>query len=65
MLNIYFFLFLFAILMSLSAKAVYRLVNGETPLHSKEHALFIALSVGCLCALSAGVSSVYHVQLFI
>ncbi|MDY4920872.1 MAG: hypothetical protein SO119_07380 [Phascolarctobacterium sp.] len=63
MLNILFALFLFGMLVTLCAKAFMRAMKEEQPLNSKEAALLVALAVGSLIALSAGASSVYHVQL--
>lgn len=63
MLNIFFALFLFGMLVVLCAKAIIRVLNKQQPLNTKEAALLIALSIGCLLALNAGVSSVFHTQL--
>lgn len=63
MLNIFFALFLFGMLVVLCAKALIRALNKKQPLHVKEAALLIALSIGCLLELNAGVSSVFHTQL--
>ncbi|WP_299449280.1 hypothetical protein [uncultured Phascolarctobacterium sp.] len=63
MLNILFALFLFGMLVVLCAKAFTRALRSEQPLNSKEAALLIALSIGCLAALNAGVNAVYHTQL--
>lgn len=63
MLNIFFALFLFGMLVTLCAKAISRLRLQQEPLNSKETALLIALSLGCMLALNAGVSAVYRTQL--
>lgn len=63
MLNIFFALFLFGMLVVLCAKAIIRAINKQQPLNTKETALLIALSIGCLLALNAGVSAVFHTQL--
>lgn len=63
MLNIIFSLFLFGMLLSLCIRAFIRVRNGEQPLNTNELALLVALSLGCLAALTAGVSAVYHTQL--
>ena len=59
MLNIFFSLFLLGMLIVLCGKAMHQ----QQPLNSKEAALLIALSLGCLFALNAGVSAVYKTQL--
>ncbi len=64
MLNILFALFLFGMLVVLCGKAINRASKQQQPLNSKEAALLIALSLGCLIALSAGASAVYRTQLF-
>ena len=64
MLNILFALFLFGMLVVLCIKAIMRAIKQQVPLNAKEAALMVALSLGCLVALSAGVSYVYHTQLF-
>jgi hypothetical protein len=61
MLNIFFSLFLLGMLVVLCGKAIRRAMHQ--PLNSKEAALLIALSLGCLFALNAGVSAVYKTQL--
>lgn len=63
MLNIFFALFMFGMLVVLCIKAIFRALKNQKPLHTKEAALLIALSIGCLLALNAGVSSVFHTQL--
>lgn len=63
MLNLLFALFLFGMLVTLCTKAVVRAINKQIPLSSKEAAMLIALSLGCLIALNAGASAVYHTQL--
>ena len=62
MLNIFFSLFLLGMLVVLCGKAIRRAMHQQ-PLNSKEAALLIALSLGCLFALNAGVSAVYKTQL--
>lgn len=64
MLNLLFSLFLFGMLVVLCAKAIYRAMHNQQPLHPKELALLIALSLGCLLAMSAGASAVYRTQLY-
>lgn len=64
MLNILFALFLFGMLLVLCGKAIHRASKQQQPLNSREAALLIALSLGCLIALSAGASAVYRTQLF-
>ena len=64
MLNILFALFLFGMLLSLCVKAFMRALNDQEPLSVKETALLVALAIGCLTALGAGVNAVYHVPLF-
>ncbi len=64
MLNILFALFLFGMLVVLCGKAINRALKQQQPLNSKEAALLIALSLGCLIALSAGASAVYRTQIF-
>jgi|GEM_PF-208603 len=59
MLNIFFSLFLLGMLIVLCGKAISRAMHQQQPLNSKEAALLIALSLGCLFALNAGVSAVY------
>ena len=59
MLNIFFSLFLLGMLVVLCGKAIRRAMHQQQPLNSKEAALLIALSLGCLFALNAGVSAVY------
>ena len=63
MLNICFALFLFGMLFTLCLKAFNRARLQQQPLNSKETALLIALSLGCMLALNAGVSAVYRMQL--
>lgn len=63
MLNIFFSLFLLGMLIVLCGKAISRAMHQQQPLNSKEAALLIALSLGCLFALNAGVSAVYKTQL--
>ena len=63
MLNILFALFLFGMLVTLCIKAVSRVRLQQEPLNSKETALLVALSIGCLLALNAGVSAVYRTQI--
>lgn len=63
MLNIFFALFMFGMLVVLCIKVIFRALKHQKPLHTKEAALLIALSIGCLLALNAGVSSVFHTQL--
>lgn len=63
MLNLLFSLFLFGMLIALCSKAIKRAINDQQPLNSKEASLLIALSLGCLIALNAGVSAVYRTQL--
>lgn len=63
MLNIFFSLFLLGMLVVLCGKAIRRAMHQQQPLNSKEAALLIALSLGCLFALNAGVSAVYKTQL--
>ena len=55
MLNIFFSLFLLGMLIVLCGKAISRAMHQQQPLNSKEAALLIALSLGCLFALNAGV----------
>lgn len=64
MLNIFFALFLFGMLVVLCIKAIMRTLNQQIPLNGKEAALLVALSIGCLAALSAGVQAIYKTQLF-
>ncbi len=64
MLNIFFALFLFGMLVVLCSKILLRLINQQQPINSKEAALLIALSIGCLLALSAGSAAVYRMPLF-
>ena len=63
MLNIFFSLFLLGMLVVLCGKAIRRAMHQQQPLNSKEAALLIALSLGCLFALNAGVSDDYNPQL--
>ena len=63
MLNIFFALFLFGMLVTLCIKVFNRAVKQQQPVNSKEAALLVALSLGCLLALTAGASAVYHTQL--
>lgn len=63
MLNIFFALFMFGMLVVLCAKAIFRALKQQKPLYTKEIALLVALAIGCLLALNAGVSSVFHTQL--
>ena len=63
MLNIFFALFLFVLLVTLCIKVFTRAVKQQQPVNSKEAALLVALSLGCLLALNAGASAVYHTQL--
>ena len=63
MLNILFSFFFFGMLVVLCGKAIRRAMHQQQPLNSKEAALLIALSLGCLFALNAGVSAVYKTQL--
>ncbi len=64
MLNILFALFLFGMLVVLCGKAIIRATRQQQPLNGKAAALLVALSLGCMIALNAGVSAVYHVPLF-
>ena len=48
MLNIFFSLFLLGMLIVLCGKAISRAMHQQQPLNSKEAALLIALSLGCL-----------------
>ncbi|WP_293736674.1 hypothetical protein [uncultured Phascolarctobacterium sp.] len=50
-------------LVTLCLKAFNRARLQQQPLNSKETALLIALSLGCMLALNAGVSAVYRMQL--
>ena len=54
MLNIFFALFLFGMLVTLCIKVFTRAVKQQQPVNSKEAALLVALSLGCLLALNAG-----------
>ena len=63
MLKILFALFLFGMLVTLCIRVFTRAVRQEQPVNSKEAALLVALSLGCLLALNAGASAVYHTQL--
>lgn len=65
MLNILFALFMFGMLLVLCGKAINRMLHQQQPLNSKEAALLIALSLGCLIALNAGASAVYRTQLLV
>ncbi len=65
MLNLLFALFLFGMLVTLCSKAIVRALNQQQPLNSKEAALLIALSLGCMIALNAGASAVYRTQLIV
>lgn len=65
MLNLLFALFMFGMLIVLCGKAIMRALNQQQPLNSKEAALLIALSIGCLIALNAGASAVYRTQLIV
>lgn len=64
MLNIFFSLFLFGMLVVLCIKAFIRALHQQQPLNGKEAALLVALSIGCLAALSAGTQSIYKIPLF-
>ena len=64
MLNIFFSLFLLGMLVVLCGKAIRRAMHQQQPLNSKEAALLIALSLGCLFALNAGVSAIYKTSCF-
>ena len=50
-------------LVTLCIKVFTRAVQQQQPVNSKEAALLVALSLGCLLALNAGASAVYHTQL--
>ena len=63
MLNIFFALFLFGMLVTLCIRVFTKAVKQQQPINSKEAALLVALSLGCLLALNAGASAVYHTQL--
>ena len=63
MLNIFFSLFLFGMLITLCIRVFTKAVKLQQPVNSKEAALLVALSLGCLLALNAGASAVYHTQL--
>lgn len=63
MLNIFFSLFLFGMLITLCIRVFTKAVKLQQPVNSKEAALMVALSLGCLLALNAGASAVYHTQL--
>lgn len=65
MLNLLFALFMFGMLIVLCAKAITRAIRQQQPLSSKEAALLIALSLGCMLALNAGASAVYRTQLIV
>ena len=63
MLNIFFALFLFGMLVTLCIKVFTRAVKQQQPVNSKAAALLVDLPLGCLLALNAGASAVYHTQL--
>ena len=63
MLNIFFSLFLFGMLITLCIRVFTKAVKLQQPVNSKEAALMVALSLGCLLALNAGAIAVYHTQL--
>ena len=63
MLNIFFSLFHFGMLITLCIRVFTKAVKLQQPVNSKEAALMVALSLGCLLALNAGASAVYHTQL--
>ena len=63
LLNIVFSLFLFGMLITLCIRVFTKAVKLQQPVNSKEAALMVALSLGCLLALNAGASAVYHTQL--
>lgn len=63
MLNLLFALFLFGMLVVLCSRALSRALNNQQPLNSKELAMLVALSIGCMAALHAGVAAVYRTQL--
>lgn len=65
MLNLLFALFMFGMLIVLCVKAITRAIKQQQPLSSKEAALLIALSLGCMLALNAGASAVYRTQLIV
>ena len=64
MLNIFFSLFLFGMLITLCIRVFSFVFKLQQPVNSKEAARLVALSLGCLLALNAGASTVYHTQLF-
>lgn len=61
--NIFFALFLFGMLVTLCVRIFTRAIKFQQGIDSKEAALLVALSLGCLLALNAGASAVYHTQL--
>ena len=63
MLNIFFSLFLFGMLVTLCVRIFTRAVKQQQAIDSREAARLVALSLGCLLALNAGASAVYHTQL--
>lgn len=60
MLNIYFGIFMFGMILSLCYKAYTRIQEEEPPFTEQEFALLFALAIGVIMALEAGALSVYH-----
>lgn len=63
MLNIYFGIFMFGMILSLCYKAYTRIQAEEPPFTEQEFALLIALAIGVLMALEAGAQLVYRTSI--
>ncbi|MDY6029464.1 MAG: hypothetical protein SPI71_04300 [Acidaminococcaceae bacterium] len=61
--NILFALFLFGMLITLSIRIFRKALLEQQTISVQELALLVALSLGCLSALQAGVSAIYRTQL--
>ncbi|MCQ2359206.1 MAG: hypothetical protein MJ055_03975 [Phascolarctobacterium sp.] len=60
MLNIYFGIFMFGMMLSLCYKAYTRVQAEEPPFTEQEFALLMALAIGVMMALEAGSQLVYR-----
>lgn len=63
MLNIYFGIFMFGMILSMCFKAYTRIKAEEAPFTEQEFALLIALVIGVMLALEAGSQLVYRASI--
>lgn len=63
MLNIFFALFLFGMLITNSVRIFRRAMNEDTPASPQEYALLFALAFGSMIALALGAKTAYGINL--